>query len=217
MSRQPGRGRRPGTPDTRGTILDAARASFAGSGFAGTTIRGVAAEAGVDPALVHHYFGSKDDLFLAALEIPVDPREIAPKVFAEGMDGAAERLLRVFLPVWDDPELRRPLVALVRAGLSGESGHNLLQEGWMRLIFAPLTEILGPEEGPKRAELVASQVLGLIVVRYVLCLEPLASMGHEELIAAIAPSIQRYFAGDLSSGEVVDERAEGGDNSTHGE
>jgi AcrR family transcriptional regulator len=198
MSRATGRGRRPGTPDTRGAILDAARVSFAESGFAATTIRGVAARAGVDPALVHHYFGSKDDLFLVALQIPVDPREIAPKVFAEGFDGAAERLLRTFLSVWDDPELRQPLVALVRAAMSGESGQGLLEEGWMRLVFAPITEILGPEEGPKRAELVATQIFGLVVVRYVLCLEPLASMDADEVVAAVAPTIQRYFTGDLS-------------------
>ena len=108
-----GRGRRPGGPDTRGQILASARKSFADKGFAGTTIRAVAAEAGVDPALVHHYFGSKDDLFLAALEIRVDPREVVPRVFGPGLDGAAERLLRVFLAVWDDPQTGLPLVALV--------------------------------------------------------------------------------------------------------
>ena len=111
------RGRRPGGPDTRGAILAAARESFAHKGFAGTTIRAVAASAGVDAALVHHYFGSKDDLFLAALEIPVDPRQVVPMVFAEGVDGAGERLLRVFVSVWEDPEARLPLIALVRASL----------------------------------------------------------------------------------------------------
>ena len=106
-------GRRPGGPDTRGQILAAARKSFADKGFGGTTIRAVAAEAGVDPALVHHYFGSKDDLFLAALEIPVDPRALVPAVFEAGVDGGGERLLRLFLSVWDDP--RHPAAA-ARAG-----------------------------------------------------------------------------------------------------
>src|SRR4051812_30128042 len=95
-----GRGRRRGGPDTRGEILAAARQSFAGKGFTGTTIRAVAADAGVDPALVHHYFGAKEDLFLAALEIPVDPRRLVPPVFDEGVAGAGERLVRVFLSVW---------------------------------------------------------------------------------------------------------------------
>src|ERR687890_2439282 len=103
-SRAPRRGRRPGAPDTRATILDAARTAFAQKGFAGTTIRAVATAAGVDAALVHHYFGTKDDLFLAALELPVDPRVALAPAIAAGPDGAGERMLRVFLSVWDDPE-----------------------------------------------------------------------------------------------------------------
>ena len=108
------RGRRPGAPDTRAEVLAAARASFAEKGFRGTTIRAVAAAAGVDPALVHHYFGTKDDLFVAALQISVDPREVLAPVVAAGPDGAGERLLRTFLSVWDDPELQPGLVALAR-------------------------------------------------------------------------------------------------------
>src|SRR5512140_313481 len=99
----PRRGRRPGAPDTRAAILDAARSAFAEKGFGGTTIRGVAAEAGVDAALVHHYFGTKDDLFVAALELPVDPRQAIAPALVDGPDGAGERLLRVFLGVWGDP------------------------------------------------------------------------------------------------------------------
>ena len=91
-SQRTSRGRRPGAPDTRAEVLAAARASFAEKGFRGTTIRAVAASAGVDPALVHHYFGSKDDLFLAALQMPVDPREVLAPVVALGPDGAAARL-----------------------------------------------------------------------------------------------------------------------------
>ncbi|HET7328318.1 MAG TPA: TetR family transcriptional regulator [Nocardioidaceae bacterium] len=195
MSRAAGRGRRRGGPDTRGAILEAARASFAGKGFTGTTIRGVAADAGVDSALVHHYFGSKDDLFLAALELPIDPRELVHKVFGEGVDGAAERLLRIFFSVWDDPQLRQPLVALVRAGLAGDTTHSLLKDGILSLIFAPVAEALGEAESRRRAQLVASQMLGLIIARYVVKVEPLASMPPEELVAWMAPNIQRYLTG----------------------
>ena len=98
----------------------------------------MATEAGVDPALVHHYFGTKDDLFLAALEIGIDPREIVPRVLAEGLDGAGERLVRVFLSVWDDPAKRLPLTALVRNGLSSESGQSLLRDGMVRLVLGGL-------------------------------------------------------------------------------
>lgn len=191
------RGRRPGGPDTRGQILDAARESFARKGFSGTTIRGVATSAGVDPALVHHYFGSKDDLFLAALEIPVDPRAVVPAVLADGLDGAAERLLRLFLSVWDDPETRLPLVALVRSSLGDEGPGNLLREAMLRIVFTPLREVLPPDEGERRAQMVATQMIGLIVGRYLLRLEPLASMTGEEVVAWVAPTVQRYLDGPL--------------------
>ena len=190
------RGRRPGGPDTRGAILAAARESFAHKGFAGTTIRAVAASAGVDAALVHHYFGSKDDLFIAALEIPVDPRQVVPMVFAEGVEGAGERLTRMFLSVWEDPEARLPLIALVRASL-GEAGPvNLLREGVLRMIFTPLREILPGDDAEERVQLVLSQLVGLVVARYVLAVEPLASMPPEDVVAWVAPTVQRYLDGD---------------------
>lgn len=190
------RGRRPGGPDTRGTILAAARESFAHKGFAGTTIRAVAASAGVDAALVHHYFGSKDDLFIAALEIPVDPRQVVPIVFADGVEGAGERLIRVFLSVWENPEARLPLIALVRASL-GEAGPvNLLREGVLRMIFAPLREVLDGPDAEERVQLVLSQIVGLVVARYVLAVEPLASMRPDDVVAWVAPTLQRYLDGD---------------------
>ncbi|MGZ4428957.1 MAG: TetR/AcrR family transcriptional regulator [Nocardioidaceae bacterium] len=189
------RGRRAGGPDTRGEILEAARESFADKGFARTTIRGVAVGAGVDPALVHHYFGSKDDLFLAALQIPVDPRAVLPEVFAPGLDGAGERLLRAVLPVWDDPDVRLPLVALVRTRVGHESAQTLLQDGLMRMVLTPLRELLPADEADTRSQLLATQMLGLIVTRYVLGLEPLASMPREQVVAWVAPNLQRYLDG----------------------
>ena len=198
MTAEPrGRGRRPGGPDTRGEILAAARRSFAEKGFGGTTIRAVAGEAGVDPALVHHYFGAKDDLFLAALQIPVDPRALVPTIFAPGVEGAGERLLRVFFSVWDDPHTRLPLIALVRASLVQETPESLLQQGILRMLLTPMRAALPPDEADRRVELVVSQMVGLVVTRYLLTLEPLASMPAEELIAAVAPTLQRYLDGPL--------------------
>ena len=191
------RGRRPGGPDTRGEILAAARESFAHKGFAGTTIRAVAAEAGVDPALVHHYFGAKDDLFLAALEIPVDPRALVPAVFDEGVAGAGERLLRLLLSVWDDPATRLPLIALVRNGLSQEAPQTLLQQGILRMVLAPLRAALPADEADRRVQLVASQMVGLVMTRYLLALEPLASMPVDDVVAWVAPTLQRYLDGPL--------------------
>jgi AcrR family transcriptional regulator len=192
-----GRGRRPGGPDTRGQILGAARRSFAGTGFSGTTIRAVASEAGVDPALVHHYFGSKDDLFLAALEIPVDPRALIPAVFEPGLDGAGERLLRLFLSVWDDPDSRLSLSALVRSSLGQESPESLLQQGLLRMVLAPVRAVLPAAEADRRVQLVASQLIGLAVARYLMALEPIASMPADEVVAWVAPTVQRYLDGPL--------------------
>lgn len=196
MSDPARRGRRPGAPDTRAAILEAAREAFAGAGYAGTTIRAVAAAAGVDPALVHHYFGTKDDLFVAALELPVDPRVALAPVLAQGPDGAAERILRVMLSVWDDPELRLPLLALVRGAME-PSGHRLLSEGFLPVVIEPVGVALGIDHPELRMPLVASQIIGLIMLRYVLSAEPLASMPVDDVVAACAPTIQRYLTGEL--------------------
>ena len=190
------RGRRPGGPDTRAAILSAARELFATSGFGGTTIRAIAAAAGVDPALVHHYFGTKDDLFVAALELPVDPRKVLAPVIAQGPDGAAERMLRVFLSVWDDPELRLPLLGLAR-GMLDPAGTKLMKDGFLPVIIGPIGAALGISEPEKRMPLVASQIFGLVVLRYLMEVEPLASMPADDVVAIYAPTIQRYLTGDL--------------------
>lgn len=193
---RPGRGRRPGTSRAREEILAAARELFATRGFAGTTIRGIAAGAGVDPALVHHYFGTKDDLFMAALELPVDPRALLGPVVAQGADGAAERLLRTFLSVWDDEVNRLAFVGLFRSVLE-PAGERLVRDGFVPVVLEPVGEALALDRPRHRMSLVASQVLGLIMARYVLALEPLASLDAELVVATYAPSIQRYLTGDL--------------------
>ena len=194
----PARGRRPGAPDTRAEILAAARELFAARGYGRTSIRAIAAEAGVDPALVHHYFGAKDDLFIAALELPVDPRAVLAPVAAQGPDGAAERLLRTFLSVWDDPVLRLPLLGLARSMLD-PAGAPLFKDGFLTVVLQPVGSALGIDEPERRMPIVASQVIGLILLRYLLELEPLASMDADEIVAVYAPTIQRYLTGDLGS------------------
>jgi AcrR family transcriptional regulator len=193
-----GRGRRPGAPDTRAEILASARTLFASRGFGSTTIRAVAAEAGVDPALVHHYFGTKDDLFIAALQIPVDLRKLLQPVVAQGADGAAERLIRTFLGVWDDPANQAAFVGVFRS-LMEPAGERLLKEGFLPVVLRPVALALGLDRPDLRMPLVASQVFGLIMCRYLLHLEPIASMGQEQLVATYAPTVQRYLTGDLPS------------------
>lgn len=193
------RGRRPGGPDTRGEILEAARRAFAERGFQGTSMRAVAAAAGVDAALVHHYFGSKGDLFLAAAGLPVDPRDLLGAVFADGTAGAGVRLLSTMMGVWDRPEMQERLVALVRAGLGGDpAGETLLRDAIGQLVVATVRAHLPPDDADVRVQLVVTQVVGLVVARYVLRFEPVASLPAAEVAALVGPTLQRYLDGPLT-------------------
>jgi AcrR family transcriptional regulator len=190
------RGRRPGSPDTRAAILAEARALFAANGYAGTSVRAVAAAAGVDAALVHHYFGTKEDLFLAALELKVDPREALRPIIDGGVDGAGERLVRLFLSVWEDEEARLPILALVR-GVFEPGGQQLVRDVALRMVLGRVGEGLALDQPERRMSLVASQMIGLVMLRYVLQAEPLASAPVEQLIATYAPVVQGYLSGPL--------------------
>lgn len=192
------RGRRPGSPDTRTTILAAARESFAAAGFSGTTVRGVAATAGVDAALVHHYFGTKHELFLAAVELPLDPRERIAPVVAGGPNGAGARLLGTFLAAWDDPDLQPGLVAAARSVMA-PGGERLLRDAFIPAILAPTLGPLMPDHREERLALVVSQMLGMVLTRYVMKVEPIASLPAEDLVARMAPTLQRYFTDDLTT------------------
>jgi len=196
VSARPVRGRRPGAPDTRAEVLDAARESFAEKGFRGTTIRAVAAAAGVDPSLVHHYFGSKDDLFLAALQMPVDPRELLAPVVAQGPDGAGERLLRSFLSVWDDPTIQVHLLAVARTMLTDDAG-RLLKEGFLPVVVGPVLAALVRDRPEDRIPLISSQIVGLILTRYVFAVPGMAQLPAEDLVARMGPVLQHYLTGDL--------------------
>lgn len=192
----PRRGRRPGAPDTRAAILVAARSLFASNGYAGTSVRAVATAAGVDAALVHHYFGTKDDLFIAALELPVDPRVVVRPVVEGDVGEAGVRLMRLFVSVWDDEHTRTPLLALVR-GILDPGGAQLVQDGFLRMVLVPVGAGLGIDDPERRLPLVASQLVGVVLLRYVVGVEPLASMPAEELVAIYAPTVQRYLTGPL--------------------
>ncbi|MET7374557.1 TetR family transcriptional regulator [Micromonospora arida] len=193
-------GRRPGNPGTREAILDAARTAFAERGYDVASIRGIAATAQVDPALVHHYFGSKDQLFLAAMNFPVDPGQLVPKVLAGDRDGVGERMVRIFLGVWDSPT-GSAAQALLRSAVSNEWTARLLREFVTTQVLRRVLENLDvdPVELPLRGSLVATQMIGLAMMRHVVRLEPVASADPETLVAAIGPTIQRYLTGPLPS------------------
>ncbi|MFR9777820.1 TetR family transcriptional regulator [Micromonospora sp. MS34] len=193
-------GRRPGKPDTREAILAAARAAFAERGFDAASIRTIAGAAGVDPALVHHYFGTKEELFRATVAIPIDPAELLPGVLAGGPDGVGERLVRTFLSVWDSP-VGTAAVALFRSAVSNEWTARLLREFLATQVLRRVLDQLDvdPAELPLRGALVGTQMAGLAMMRYVIRLEPVASADRETLVAAIGPTIQRYLTGPLGT------------------
>ncbi|MER7460450.1 TetR family transcriptional regulator [Micromonospora sp. NPDC126480] len=193
-------GRRPGNPDTREAILAAAREAFAERGFDRASIRAIAAAADVDPALVHHYFGSKDKLFLTAMNAPADPRELLPTVIAGDPDGLGERLVRMFLGLWDSPAGTAG-VALLRSAVSNEWTARLLREFLTTQVLRRVLDHLDldPAEVPLRGSLVASQLAGLAMMRHVIKLEPVASADPETLVAAVGPTVQRYLLGPLKA------------------
>ena len=191
-------GRRPGNQDTREAILEAARSAFSERGFDGASIRAIATSAGVDPALVHHYFGSKDQLFLATLQAPINPEEFIPKIFEPGIEGVGERLVRTFLTVWDSPA-GTAAAALIRSAVQHEWSARMLREFLVTQILrrAQRELDLDPAEAPVRAALVATQMAGLGMIRYIIKVEPMASMPAEDVIRHVGPTIQRYLKGPL--------------------
>jgi AcrR family transcriptional regulator len=192
-------GRRKGRPDTREAILVAAREVFADQGYDGASIRAIAAEASVDPALVHHYFGTKQQLFLATVEAPVDPTQVLPVLLEGGVDGIGERIVRTLLSVWDDPVTGPAALALYRSALRHDWSARMLREFLTTQILRRVIGSLELEldQAPLRAALVASQIFGLLGIRYALRVEPLASAPVEVVVGAVAPTIQRYLAGAL--------------------
>jgi AcrR family transcriptional regulator len=191
------RGRRHGPSGTREAIANAARRQFAELGYDRTTIRSVAAEAGVDPALVLHFFGKKQQLFLAAVELPFEVSELVERLHSGPRSQVGERVARFALEVLADPEARARWTGLIRAAASDPDAANILRDVLAKRIFVPLAEALGSEDAALRANLASSQMVGLVMARYVIGIEPLASAGDDTIASAIAPTIQRYLVGRL--------------------
>jgi AcrR family transcriptional regulator len=188
----PRTGRRPGAGGTEAQILAAARASFARAGYDGGTIRAIAAEAGVDPSLVLHYFGSKAGVFRASVAFPVDPAKFVPQLLAPGLDGLGERLVRFFLETWDAPA-GRPLLALIRSVVASEDAAALLREFIAREVLGRLAMALKLDQPRLRASLAASTLIGMAMLRYIVKLEPLASAKPEVIAGWLGPTVQRYL------------------------
>ena len=187
------RGRRPGSPDTKAAILEAARTLFASGGLSGTSIRAVAGKAGVDPALVHRFYGGKPGLFAAAMDLPADPGTLVRGLLGGGLDGLGERIVRTFVGVWDSEPAQSRLVAMLRAGVAGAEAADVLLGYLTEAVLEPLAEATGRADGRLRASLAASQLVGLAVARYLLRIEPLATTSPDDVARALGPTLQRYL------------------------
>jgi AcrR family transcriptional regulator len=193
------RGRRPAGSGARDAILDAAREQFGALGYRGTTLRRVGEAADVDPRLVLHYFGSKQQLFIESVRLPVDPEELVSNLFQAGTAGIGHRVARMLLSILDDEESRQAIVGIIRAAASEAEAAQLIRQLLTTRLLTPLAEHIGRDRPELRASLMASQVVGLAMARHVVALEPLSSVSREQLIAAIAPGFDHYLAGDLSA------------------
>jgi AcrR family transcriptional regulator len=191
------RGRRPGDSGTREAILAAARARFAAHGYDRTRIRDVAADARVDPALVHYFFKTKDGLFAAAMELPFRPSDVIGPVLAEGVPGLGERIVRRLLSVWDEPANREALLAIVQGASTHPGAAVALREFIRGEIVGRIAGAVEADRPQLRANLVASQVVGLVIARYVVGVEPLARMDADAIVPLVAPTLQRYIEGEL--------------------
>jgi AcrR family transcriptional regulator len=184
-------GRRPGSADTRGEILAAARNVFAEKGFDKATVRGIAREAKVDPALVHHYFATKERMFVEALQLPMNPDVMLPTVLEGPRAEVGERLTRLVLRLTSEPEQRQPVLALIRSAMTNEQAVTMVREFMTHALLFRIADGLGVPH--LRMELAFAQLFGMVMGRHVLKLEPLASADEEELVALLAPTIQRYL------------------------
>jgi AcrR family transcriptional regulator len=190
-------GRPPGTSDTRERILTSARELFARNGIDKTSIRAIAADADVDPALVHHYYGTKTQLFAAAIRIPIDPMQIIGPLTEIPVEEIGYALPSLLLPLWDS-EMGKGFLATLRSILAGNDTsliRSFLQEVIAKEVGSRVDN--PPGSGPIRVQFVASQLVGVVMARYILELDPFKSLPVEQIAETIAPNLQRYLTGEL--------------------
>jgi AcrR family transcriptional regulator len=186
-------GRRRGESGTREAIARAARRQFGRLGYDRATLRGIAAEAGVDVALISHFFGSKQRLFVAVMGFPFSPRDVIPAIVGEGLEGAGERLARFVVSLLEDPDGRVRATGLVRAAATEPEAARAVRELLARELIGAFVENLGVPDADLRANLIGSQVVGLVMARYVVAVEPLATLEPDAVVSAIGPTFQRYL------------------------
>lgn len=200
----PKKGRPAAPTDNRNAILAAAGAQFSERGYAGATLRSIAASAGVDPALVYHYFGGKDRLFVEVAGMPMVPAQAIEDITRLGVDGLGERLVRMMLDVWAGPDGNGgPAIAVLRSATQNQAAARMLREFVTEEILGRIAAALNLPDPQLRASLMGSQLIGLAFARYVVGVEPLASMTAQQLTDWYAPVLQHYLTANSPSDAVA--------------
>ncbi len=171
-------------------VLDAARAAYARRGYLNTTLKGVAAAAGVAPDVVRRYYDNREALFVAAMRLPFDPAMSIAQLMAPGIDGLGERMVRVTLRLLDDPETRDQLAEMVRDGAGASRATASLREFLEAEVVDRAAVLLGVPDARMRVTLATSYLLGIASMRYVLRLEPIASATEDDVVRLVAPAVQ---------------------------
>ena len=182
--------------DTRPDILTAAAAEFSSEGYEATSMRGIARAAGVDPALVRHYFSDKADLFAESIAAPMRPDRLVAQALAGPREQVGENLVRYIVQMLDDPATGRRVVRMMHTALGQEFAARMLRQFIIREVLKRVAKELGDEDAELRASFAATQVVGLVIARYGIKIEPLASASPEEVVARVGPVVQWHLIGE---------------------
>lgn len=192
------RGRRPGEGNARADIESAAKEAFARDGYAMTSIRGVARAAGVDPALVRHYFQTKENLFTAVIRLPFDPAIAVQRISTAGRDRVGRELATVVSEILADPTRSQQVVAMVRAAATEPQGARLIRGALTDAMIRPIVDILQSDQADTRAALASAQIIGFLMGTLILGFEPLVALDADAVVAALAPGLQTCLTGPLA-------------------
>jgi AcrR family transcriptional regulator len=192
-------GRRPGSSSSRQKILEVARLAFPANGYAGTSLRGIARDAGVDPSLIVQFFGSKAGLFGAVVEWPFDASQIGAQIREVPADQVGEYTARLFISHWDRDEHRNPIISLIHAALADPAAAAMLREFITVNLTLPMVERVGADRPQFRAALLASQLLGYGLSRYALAFDALTSAPKSDLVAALGAALQHTCTTPLNA------------------
>jgi AcrR family transcriptional regulator len=193
-------GRRQGISGTRQDIIRSARKLFAERGYQGATMRAIARDARVDAALIHHFFTSKEGIFTAAIGDAFRPEGILAAAQAPGPGTPGERLLRAFLAVWDDPESRGPMLAVVRSAVASDEAARMISDFVTTQVIADVVKRNADTHRELRTAMIGSLVIGLLMVRCVIRIEPLAGLDQDTVLTVLGPAVDRYLEPDLDVG-----------------